>query len=135
MHEHCFKTATVFLTAGGGASWSLLPSSVSLLSADAVLLGGTYSSVLGVAGRVWGGLGMDRRQRGSQLPQAGFGFGRPSWGGWGAGLVGVGHLHCGVFLLWRHRWGLVSQGWWGAFFPWGGTVAAGQQPSNIRQLV
>ena len=43
MREHGTKTIPVFLPADGEASWSLLPSSVSLLSSDTVQPENTYS--------------------------------------------------------------------------------------------
>ena len=46
MREHGTKTTPVFLPADGEASWSLLPSSVSLLSGGTVRPENTYSSIL-----------------------------------------------------------------------------------------
>ena len=46
MCEHATKTTLVFLPADGEASWSLLPSSVSLLSGGTVQPENTYSSIL-----------------------------------------------------------------------------------------
>ena len=46
MHEHGTKITLVFLPADGKASWSLLPSSVSLLSGGTVQPENTYSSIL-----------------------------------------------------------------------------------------
>ena len=46
MHEHGTKTILVFLPADGEASWSLLPSSVSLLSGRTVQPENTYSRIL-----------------------------------------------------------------------------------------
>ena len=46
MCEHGTKTTMVFLPADGEASWSLLPSSVSLLSGGTVQPENTYSSIL-----------------------------------------------------------------------------------------
>ena len=43
MHEHGTKTTPVFLPNDGEASWSLLPSFVSLLSGGTVQPGNTYS--------------------------------------------------------------------------------------------
>ena len=45
MDEHGTKTTPVFLPADGEASWSLLPSLVSLLSGGIVLLEDTYSCI------------------------------------------------------------------------------------------
>ena len=52
MHEHDTKTTSVFLPADGEASWSLLPSSVSLLSGGTLQPENTYSCVLKVTGQV-----------------------------------------------------------------------------------
>ena len=46
------KTTLVFLAADGEAPWSLLPSSVSLLSGGIVQLENTYSHILKVTGQV-----------------------------------------------------------------------------------
>ena len=53
MGEHGTKTTPVFLPADGEASWSLLPSSVSLLSGGTVQPETTYSCILKVTGQVW----------------------------------------------------------------------------------
>ena len=53
MREYGTKTTPVFLTADGEASWSLLQSSVSLLSGGTVEAGNTYSRILKVTGQVW----------------------------------------------------------------------------------
>ena len=53
MREHGIKTTPVFLPADGEASWSLLPSSVSLLSGGTVQPKNTYSSILKVTGLVF----------------------------------------------------------------------------------
>ena len=52
MREHGTKTTQVFLPADGEASWSLLPSSVSLLSGGTVQPENTYSCILKVTGQV-----------------------------------------------------------------------------------
>ena len=52
MREHGTKTTPVFLSADGEASWSLLPSSVSLLSGGTVEPENTYFSILKVTGQV-----------------------------------------------------------------------------------
>ena len=52
MREHGSKTTLVFLPADGEASWSLLPSSVSLLSGGGVQPENTYSRILKVTGQV-----------------------------------------------------------------------------------
>ena len=54
MSEHGTKTTPIFLPADGEASWSLLPSSVSLLSGGTVQPENTYSCILKVTGQVWG---------------------------------------------------------------------------------
>ena len=53
MREHDTKTTPVLLPADGEASWSLLPSSVSLLSGGTVQPENTYSCILKVTGQVW----------------------------------------------------------------------------------
>ena len=50
--EHGTKTTLVFLPADGEASWSLLPSSVSLLSGGTVQPENIYSRILRVTGQV-----------------------------------------------------------------------------------
>ena len=52
MHEYGTKTTLVFLPAEGEASWSLLPSSVSLLLGGTVQPENTYSSILKVTVQV-----------------------------------------------------------------------------------
>ena len=52
MHEHNTKTTSVFVPADGEASWSLLPSSVSLLLRGTVQRENTYSRILKVTGQV-----------------------------------------------------------------------------------
>ena len=52
MREHGTKTTLVFLPADGEASWSLLPSLVSLLSDDRVQPEETYSCILKVTSQV-----------------------------------------------------------------------------------
>ena len=52
MRKHGTKTTPVFLPADGEASWSLLPSSVSLLSGSTVQPENTYSSILKVTGQM-----------------------------------------------------------------------------------
>ena len=51
MHKHGIKTTSVFLPADGEVSWSLLPSSVSLLSGSTVQPENTYSCILQVTGQ------------------------------------------------------------------------------------
>ena len=50
MHRHGTKTTLVFLPVDGEASWSLLPSSVSLLTGSTVQPENTYSCILKVTG-------------------------------------------------------------------------------------
>ena len=52
MREHGTKTTPVFSPADGEAYWSLLPSSVSLLSGGTVQPEITYSCLLKVTGQV-----------------------------------------------------------------------------------
>ena len=52
MCEHGTKTTQVFLPADGEASWSLLPSLVSLLSGSTMQPEKTYSRILKVTGQV-----------------------------------------------------------------------------------
>ena len=52
MCEHSTETMLVFLPADGEASWSLLPSSVSLLLSGLVQPENTYSSILKGTGQV-----------------------------------------------------------------------------------
>ena len=52
MREDGTKTTLVFLPADGEASWSLLPSSVSLLSGGTVQPENTYSRIVKVTGQV-----------------------------------------------------------------------------------
>ena len=53
MREYGTKTTPVFLPAGGEAFWSLLPSSVFLLSGGTVQSENTYSCILKVTCKVW----------------------------------------------------------------------------------
>ena len=52
MREHGTKTTPESLPADGEASWSLLPSSVSLLSGGTMQPENTYSHILNVTGQV-----------------------------------------------------------------------------------
>ena len=52
MREHGTKTTPVFLPADGEASWSLLLSSISLLSGSTMQPENTYSHILKVRGQV-----------------------------------------------------------------------------------
>ena len=51
MSEHSTKITPVFLPADGEASWSLFPSSVSLISDSTVQRENTYSRILKVTGQ------------------------------------------------------------------------------------
>ena len=51
MRKHGTKTTPVFLPANEETSWSLLPSSVSLLSGETVQPENTYSRILKVTGQ------------------------------------------------------------------------------------
>ena len=53
MREHGTKTTPVFLSADGEDAWSLLPSSVSLLSGGTMQPDNAYSGILKVTGQVW----------------------------------------------------------------------------------
>ena len=62
MREHDTKTTLFFLPADDGeASWSLLPSSVSLLSDGTVQPENTYSSLLKLTGQLWESQKKDQR--------------------------------------------------------------------------
>ena len=52
MREHGTKTTPVLLPADGEASWSLLPSSIFLLSGGTVQTKSNYSCILKVTGQV-----------------------------------------------------------------------------------
>ena len=62
MLEHGTKTTLVFLPADGEASWSLLPSSVSLLSGCSVQSENTYSHILKMIGQAWESQKKDKNQ-------------------------------------------------------------------------
>ena len=62
MREHGTKTTSAFLAADGEASWSLFPSSVSLLSGGTVQPKSTYSCILKVTGQVWESQKKDEHQ-------------------------------------------------------------------------
>ena len=53
MREHGSKTTPVFVPADGEASWSLLSSSISLLSGSTVQPENTYFRILKVTSQVW----------------------------------------------------------------------------------
>ena len=53
MYKHGTKTTSMFLPADGEASWSLLPSSISLLSGRTVQPENTYSHILMVTDHIW----------------------------------------------------------------------------------
>ena len=52
MRKHGTKTTPLYLPADEEASWSLLASSVSLLSGDTVQSENTYSSILKITGQI-----------------------------------------------------------------------------------
>ena len=52
MHEHGTRNTSIFLPADGEVSWSLLPSSISLLSVGTVQPENTYCCILKVTGQV-----------------------------------------------------------------------------------
>ena len=62
MREHGTKTTPAFLPADGEASWSLFPSSASLLSGGTVQPENTYSSILKVTAQVWKSQKKDKHQ-------------------------------------------------------------------------
>ena len=62
MSEYGTKTTPVFLAADGEASWSLLPSSISLLSDGKVQPKKTFSSFLKVTSQVWESQKKDKHQ-------------------------------------------------------------------------
>ena len=62
MREHGTKASPVFLPANGEASWSLIPSSVSLLSGGRVQPENTCSRILKVTGQVWESQKKDKHQ-------------------------------------------------------------------------
>ena len=53
MREYGTKTTPVFLSADGESSWSLLPSSVSLLSGGTVQPENTYFCILKLTVQIW----------------------------------------------------------------------------------
>ena len=61
MRDYGIKTTPVFLP-DGEASWSLLPSLVSLLSSATVQPENIYSRILKVTGQVWESLKKDKHQ-------------------------------------------------------------------------
>ena len=115
MREHGTKTTPVFLPADGEASWSLLPSSVSLLSGGTVQPENTYSSILKATGQVWESqkrtsINTNHSYHQHSSPQASlnwsnnkarFSFNQPTRKRWGAKLVDVKHLPHKAFLLWQ----------------------------------
>ena len=62
MCEHGTKTTLVFLPADAESSWSLLSSSVSLLSDSTVQLENTYFCILKVTGPDWESQEKDKHQ-------------------------------------------------------------------------
>ena len=53
MHKHGTKTTLLVLPADGEPSWSLIPSSVSLLPGSTMQSENIYSCILKVTGQVW----------------------------------------------------------------------------------
>ena len=62
MRQHGTKTTLIFFPADREASWSPLPSSVSLLSGGTVQPENTYSRILKVTGQVWESQKKDKHQ-------------------------------------------------------------------------
>ena len=112
------KTTLIFLPADREASWSLLQSSVSIVSDGSVQPEHTYSCILKVTDQVW-----ENQKRISNntshsyqhcsSPWASlnwssnnirFSFNQPNRKKWGARLVDVTkHLPQNIFLLWHHH--------------------------------
>ena len=117
--RHGTKTILVFLRTDGEASWwSLLPSSVYLLSGCTGQPGNTYSCILKVTGQVWENqkrvsinTNRSHHQRSSPLASLNcsnnkvrFSFNQPNRKRWAAELVEViKHLPHKVFLSWYHH--------------------------------
>ena len=116
--RHGTKTIPVFLPADGEASWSLLPSSVSLLSGSTVQPENTYSHILRVAGQVWESqkrisINTNHSYHQHSSPSASlnwsnnrirFSFNQPIRKRWGVRLVDViKHLLYKALLLWHHH--------------------------------
>ena len=113
MHKHGTKTTPAFLPADGEASWSLFPSSVSLLSGGTVQTENTYSLILKVTGQVWESLkrisiNTTHSHHQHSAPsvsfnwydnKARFSFKQPDRKRWGAKLVDVKYLPLKAFLL------------------------------------
>ena len=119
MREHGTKTTPVFLPADGEASWSLLPSSVSLLSGGTVQPENTYSCILKVTGQVWESQKRIRINTNYSLNQRSssqaslnwfnnkirFSFNQTNRKRWGARLVDViKNLHHKIFLLGHYHY-------------------------------
>ena len=62
MRKHGTKTTPIFLPADGEASWSLLPSSMSLLLGEILQPENTYSFILKVTYQVLESLKKDKAQ-------------------------------------------------------------------------
>ena len=114
----CTKPTQVFLPTDGEASWSLLPSSVSLLSGGTVQPENTYPCILKVTGQIWENQERIRintnhnyHQRSSVLASLKWSdnkvrssFNQPNRKKWGGRLVSVvKHLTPKVFLLWHYH--------------------------------
>ena len=134
MRKHGTNTTPVFLPADGEASWSLLPSSVSLLSDGTVSPENTYYHILRVTGQVWENqkrisinANLSYHQCSSLSAslnwsnnKARSSFNQPNRKRWGAKLVYVKHLPNKAFLSWHHTRG-----------SWGKTDPVGHQPSIL----
>ena len=116
---HGTKTVPVFLPAYGEPSWSLLPSSVSLLSGSNMQPKNTYSCILKVTGPVWESqkrisIKTNHSYHQHSSPSASlnwsnnkirFSFNKPSRKRWEARLVDVvKHLPHKVISLWYHHY-------------------------------
>ena len=118
MRKHGTKTTPVFFTADGEASWSLLPSSVSLLAGGTVQPENTYSCILKVTGQVWESEKRISISTNHSFHQhsfswaslnwsnskARFSFNQPNRKRYGAKLVNVKHLTHKAFLSWHHHY-------------------------------
>ena len=70
MREHGTKIILIFLPVDREASWSLLPSSVSLLLGGTVQPENIYSCILKVTDQIWESQKKNKHQHKSQLPPA-----------------------------------------------------------------
>ena len=112
------KTTPVFLRVDGEACWSLLPSSVSVLSGGTVQPENTCSCILKVTGHVWESqkrisINTNHSYHQCSSPLASldwssnkirFSFNQPNRKRWRVRLVDIiNHLPLKVFLLWKHH--------------------------------